>query len=137
MNYIYVKGNLVSLGRENALGISSQNAELGVGKVTQMMVGVVTHSFIEVLDASNKFLVKLGLGVLTKNEANAIIATEFEPAYSIKNEGLMNANINQLVTKDILDLESFDGVWDEQHELQELYEKYNVSGITKSTKPIL
>ena len=133
MKIIYIKGNLVDvMPRQKALDITSGKIEFGVGKVRQI-AQTETHSFIECLDETK---IPHGLTLLNIAEANAKITEVFIPRYTVKNEGLMTANINQLVTAETLDLSTFDGVWDSQQEFKTLYETYNVSGIEKSVAPL-
>jgi hypothetical protein len=88
---------------------------------------------MEVVDESKcqKYLNHLNVDVITPAQANQIIVEKMDKVtYKVTSEALMSANINKKVTENSLDLEKALPEWDDQQELEYLYNS-GISGIKR------
>jgi hypothetical protein len=90
-------------------------------------------TLMEVVDESKcqKYLNHLNVDVITPGQANQIIQEKMDKVtYKVTSEALMSANINKKVTENSLDLEKALPEWDDQQELEYLYNS-GISGIKR------
>jgi len=70
--------------------------------------------------------------VLTPEQADTLVADKMDKVtYKVTSEGIMGANLNKKVTDGILDVDAMKSEWNEQQELEYLYNQ-GISGIKKS-----
>jgi hypothetical protein len=110
---------------ETALGLKAysghQNTEEGI-------------TLMEVVDESKaqKYLDHPQVEVLTPEQADTLVADKMDKVtYKVTSEGIMGANLNKKVTDGILDVDAMKSEWNEQQELEYLYNQ-GISGIKKS-----
>ena len=70
----------------------------------------------------------------TKEEFDNYINQYYKIKYLVRNESLMNANLNQKIQEGVINLDEIKVDWTDQEELKWLYEK-GISGIQKKDNP--
>lgn len=92
-----------------------------------------TIAKIDDYEKAKKYESNKNVEILTLEQANAKIDELYVPEYSIYNEGLVNANLNQKIAKGDINLDEMQPDWTQQQEAEWLYKK-GISGIRISEK---
>lgn len=136
MKFIKVKGHLLDVLGEDArlteekIGISFVPQYQFLNKQIPISLGVITNEKL-----ASKYYNYKNVSILDNiSEANKIIDDEFISTYTIYNEGLMSANLNQKVANGTINLDEMQPGWTPQQEAEWLY-KQGISGIRASQKP--
>ena len=127
--YIIFKENLGKIFGRDDVGLeSSERVGINARNCRQKNVNGKLISIFEITDIKkvDKYKDKIENEIVNKEEANNFIDKNFT-LYSVKNEGLMVANI----AKKNIDLDEMSAEWSAQEELTFLFNK-NVSGIQKT-----
>lgn len=136
MRYIKIEGNLLDILGEDA---RSTERETGLRFMPeyQFLDSDIPTSLGMIVDEekAQKYFNYANVTILnTIQDFNTEIDNLFIPKYTIYNEGLMNANLNQKVTNGTINLDEMQPDWTSQQEAEWLFNQ-GISGIRKSEKP--
>ena len=136
MKYIKIQGNLLDVLGEDAR-LTEKETGLRFTPEYQFLDGDIPTSLGMIVDEEKvqKYFNLQGITILeSKENFNQEIDRLHIPTYTIYNEGLMNANLNQKVTSGIINLDEMQPDWTPQQEAEWLFSQ-GISGIRKSEKP--
>lgn len=136
MRYVKIQGNLLDVLGEDAR-LTEKEIGLRFMPEYQFLDGDIPISLGMIVDEekAQKYFNLQDVAILESKEAfNKEIDRLHLPIYTIYNEGLMNANLNQNVTSGMINLDEMQPDWTPQQEAEWLFNQ-GISGIRKSEKP--
>lgn len=136
MKFIKIQGNLLDILGEDAR-LTEKETGLRFTPEYQFLDGDTPTSLGMIIDEekAQKYFNFENVTILqTKEDFNKEIDRLHIPTYTIYNEGLMNANLNQKVSSSAINLDEMQSDWTPQQEAQWLFNQ-GISGIRKSEKP--
>ncbi len=132
MKFLKVTGNLIDIIGEDAtlkpdeIGVHFSPLYQFLNGGNPISLGIITNEA-----KAAKYAVIDNVELFNSvEEFNNAIDECFIPTYSVYNEGLMNANLNQKVSNNTIDLDEMDPSWTPLQEAEWLYNN-GVSGIRK------